>query len=99
MDFSQAAAGVLQFAKDHPFFCAVFALGILVVLAPWFKLIGFGDRGPIEGICWSFNVLIRCFLLVGTIAASWQSKYGGNVPAQSSFAFFQRRGMTRKRKL
>ena len=46
-----------QFAKDHPVFVAVVALGILVVLAPWaIEVLGFGELGPIEGMstsCWS----------------------------------------------
>ena len=43
---------VLKFGKEHPVFCAVVALGILVILAPWaIEAIGFGELGPIEGIC------------------------------------------------
>ena len=42
---------VWQFAKDHPVFVAVVALGILVVLAPWaIEVLGFGKLGPIEGM-------------------------------------------------
>jgi len=49
---TQVVADVLQFAKDHPVFCAVVALGILVILAPWaIEAVGFGELGPIEGMC------------------------------------------------
>jgi len=42
---------VLEFGKEHKLFCALVALGILVVLAPWaIEAIGFGEMGPIEGI-------------------------------------------------
>ena len=48
---SQVVAEVWKFAKDHPVFVAVVALGILVVLAPWaIEVLGFGELGPIEGI-------------------------------------------------
>jgi hypothetical protein len=54
---AQAASNVWQFAKDHPVFCTVVALGILVILMPWLiEALGFGQLGPIEGICRSFNV-------------------------------------------
>jgi hypothetical protein len=49
---TQIAADVLDFAKEHPVFCAVVALGILVILAPWaIEALGFGELGPIEGMC------------------------------------------------
>lgn len=74
----QVAMDVWGFAKEHPVFCAVVALGILVILAPWaVGVLGFGELGPIEG----------------TFAAWWQSTYGGYVPAGSLFSFFQRLGM------
>jgi len=75
---SHVVADVLEFAKEHPVFCAVVALGILVILAPWvIEVLGFGELGPIEG----------------TFAAWWQSRYVGYVPANSLFSFFQRLGM------
>jgi len=75
---AQVIEEVFQFAKDHPVFVSLIALGILVVLAPWaITALGFGELGPIEG----------------TFAALWQSTYGGFVPARSLFAFFQRLGM------
>jgi len=54
-DAYDKAAGVVEevwkFAKDHPVFVAVVALGILVILAPWaVEVLGFGELGPIEGI-------------------------------------------------
>jgi hypothetical protein len=48
---AQAAGDVWGFAKEHPVFCAVVALGILVILAPWaIEVLGFGELGPIEGM-------------------------------------------------
>jgi len=81
---TQIVADVLQFSKEHPVFCAVVALGILVILAPWaIEVVGFGELGPVEG----------------TFAAWWQSTYAGYVPARSLFSFFQRLGMVWRRKL
>ncbi|KIL66898.1 hypothetical protein M378DRAFT_74719 [Amanita muscaria Koide BX008] len=75
---AQVVADIWGFAKEHPVFCAVVALGILVILAPWaIEVLGFGELGPIEG----------------TFAAWWQSRYAGYVPAGSLFSFFQRLGM------
>jgi hypothetical protein len=49
---TQIVADVLEFAKEHPVFCAVVAVGILVILAPWaIEALGFGELGPIEGMC------------------------------------------------
>jgi hypothetical protein len=49
---TQVVADVLGFVKEHPVFFAVVALGILVVLAPWaVEAVGFGELGPIEGMC------------------------------------------------
>ncbi|MCJ1403304.1 hypothetical protein MMC11_006527 [Xylographa trunciseda] len=47
------AAEVLGFARDHPVLtevvCAVIALGILMLLAPWvIHALGFGMLGPVE---------------------------------------------------
>jgi len=42
---------VWNFSKDHPVFCAVVALGILVIFMPWaIEVLGFGELGPIEGM-------------------------------------------------
>ena len=49
---TQIVADVFEFAKEHPVFCAVVAAGILVILAPWaIEALGFGELGPIEGMC------------------------------------------------
>ena len=38
------------FVKDHPIICAVIAIGILVVLAPWvIEALGFAEGGVLEG--------------------------------------------------
>lgn len=47
---TEAAINVGNFATDHPVFCTVIALGILVILMPWvIELLGFAAEGPIEG--------------------------------------------------
>lgn len=43
------------FAADHPVFCTLVALGVLVVLAPYVVeylgfCAGFGEAGPVEGM-------------------------------------------------
>jgi hypothetical protein len=94
---AQVVAAMWGFAKDHPVFCAIVALGILAILAPWaIRALGFAAKGPLKGISVVVNVqediFMRC-LSVGTFAAWWQSTYGGYVSAGSWFAFFQRLGM------
>lgn len=38
------------FAHDHPYFCALIAVGILAVLMPWvLEALGFAELGPVEG--------------------------------------------------
>lgn len=42
--------GVEGFVRDHPVVCALIALGILVLLAPWvIEALGFADGGILEG--------------------------------------------------
>jgi hypothetical protein len=42
--------GIEGFVKDHPVMCAVIAIGILVVLAPWvIEALGFAEGGILEG--------------------------------------------------
>jgi hypothetical protein len=49
--FSKATSAALEFAKEHPVYCTIIALGILVMLAPWaVEALGFGELGPIEGM-------------------------------------------------
>jgi hypothetical protein len=33
--FNKATAASIGFAREHPVYCAVIALGILVIIAPW----------------------------------------------------------------
>lgn len=52
---SDAAAGIADFAREHPLYaaamCAVIALGILMILAPCvIEALGFGVLGPVEGM-------------------------------------------------
>ena len=45
-----AAAEIEGFARDHPVFCTVVALGVLVILAPYvLEALGFGALAPVEG--------------------------------------------------
>lgn len=79
----KATAAAIGFAKEHPVFCTIVALGVLVLLVPWaIEALGFGELGPIEG----------------TFAAAWQARYAGYVPKGSLFSFFQRLGMVWGRK-
>ncbi|KAJ9223365.1 hypothetical protein DTO169C6_4172 [Paecilomyces variotii] len=79
--FDKATYEAMGFAREHPMYCAVIALGIMVILTPWcLEALGFGELGPIEG----------------TFAARWQCMYGGYVPKGSLFSYFQRLGMVWK---
>ena len=47
----KATTAAIEFAKEHPVFCTIVALGVLVLLAPWvIEALGFGELGPIEGM-------------------------------------------------
>ena len=42
--------GIEGFVKEHPILCALIALGILVLLAPWvIEALGFAEGGILEG--------------------------------------------------
>lgn len=74
----QAKDAAIGFAKDHPVYATLIALGILAILMPWaLEILGFGDLGPIEG----------------SFAAEWQSAFAGYVPKGSLFSYFQKLGM------
>lgn len=74
----QAENAAIGFAKEHPVYATLIALGILAILLPWtLEILGFGELGPIEG----------------SFAALWQSRYAGYVPKGSLFSYFQRLGM------
>jgi hypothetical protein len=63
---TQVVEDVWKFAKEHPVFCAVVGLGILVILAPWaIEAMGFAEFGPVEGMCicgrvYHANVVLAC---------------------------------------
>lgn len=39
-----------DFASEHPYFCALIAVGVLAVLMPWvLEALGFAELGPLEG--------------------------------------------------
>lgn len=75
---TKAKEAAVEFAKEHPVFAILLALGVLAVLAPWvLEILGFGELGPIAG----------------SFAARWQSTYSGYVPRGALFTYFQRLGM------
>ena len=48
--YDKAVSEATEFACDHPIFCTVIALGILVALMPWvLEALGFAELGPAEG--------------------------------------------------
>lgn len=68
----------IGFARDHPAYATLIALGVLAILTPWvIEALGFSELGPVEG----------------SFAAAWQRLYAGFVPKGSLFSFFQRLGM------
>jgi hypothetical protein len=48
--FDRAASAATGFARDHPIYTTIIALGILAVLLPWvIEALGFAELGPVEG--------------------------------------------------
>jgi ElaB/YqjD/DUF883 family membrane-anchored ribosome-binding protein len=46
----EAARSIEGFVVEHPVFCTVIALGVLVTVAPWvLEALGFAALGPVEG--------------------------------------------------
>lgn len=46
----RAGAAAFDFAKEHPVYATIIALGVLVVMAPWvLEVLGFAELGPVEG--------------------------------------------------
>lgn len=75
---ARAAQEAYDFARNHPIYATILALGVLRLLAPWvLRLLGFGELGPVAD----------------SFAAWWQSLYAGDVPKGSLFSFFQRLGI------
>ncbi|GJP94088.1 endoribonuclease L-PSP family protein [Aspergillus niger] len=75
---NKAKEAAVDFAKEHPVFTILLALGVLAALAPWvLEVLGFGELGPIAG----------------SFAARWQAAYAGYVPRGALFTYFQRLGM------
>ncbi|MCJ1309697.1 hypothetical protein MMC25_003357 [Agyrium rufum] len=80
----KAMAAATGFARDHPYYTALIAVGVLVILSPWtLEILGFGELGIVEE----------------SFAACWQAMYRGYVSRGSLFAFFQRLGMVWRRHL
>ncbi|ODM23787.1 hypothetical protein SI65_01376 [Aspergillus cristatus] len=73
----KAKDAAVGFAKEHPVYTTLIALGILFVLLPWvLEVLGFGEVG----------------VTPGSWAARWQSTYEGYVPKGALFGYFQRLG-------
>jgi len=48
--FDRAVAAAVDFAREHPVYTTIIAIGILVVLLPWvIEALGFAKLGPVEG--------------------------------------------------
>lgn len=46
----KATAEAYDFAKEHPVYCTIIALGVLCLLWPWaLEALGFGEAGIMEG--------------------------------------------------
>jgi len=74
----RAIVAAADFVKEHPAYCTLIAIGILVIMAPWvLELLGFAELGPVKG----------------SFAALWQARYAGYVPKGSLFSYLQRLGM------
>lgn len=53
-----AAEELFDFAKEHPVFVTIVAIGVLALLAPWaVEALGFGELGPVEGLCTPPNTM------------------------------------------
>jgi hypothetical protein len=58
----EAALAVNGFVQEHPVFCTVVALGVLVIIAPWvIEALGFAELGPVEGMF----PLLHLVMLIG----------------------------------
>lgn len=94
----RAVLEAYDFAKEHPVYCTIIALGVLCLLWPVvLDALGFGEAGIIEGkhesevpkqLDEEANGSNK-----GSLAARWQSLYP-EVPKGSVFSFLQRLGMT-----
>jgi hypothetical protein len=92
----EVALAVEGFVTDHPVFCTVIAIGILVLLAPWaIEALGFAELGPIGGTYFplSKSPIMSLTVSLGSYAARWQMVYGAEVPKGSLFSLFQQLGM------
>ncbi|KAK0664167.1 hypothetical protein DIS24_g477 [Lasiodiplodia hormozganensis] len=46
----KSVAAAEEFAREHPVYTTIIAIGVLAVLSPWvLEAVGFGELGPIEG--------------------------------------------------
>lgn len=90
-----AAEKIEGFAKDHPVWTTVIALGMLAIMCPAvIHLLGFGLQGVTKGelLQQSISRQLRLTYAAASYAAAWQSTYRGLVPAKSLFAYLQHLG-------
>lgn len=89
-----------EFAKEHPYYTAIIAIGVLALLAPWvIDALGFGQLGPRAGMLRRTSrgraTMLTC--CAASFAARWMSRIAkseGHVSKGSLYAFLQRLGMT-----
>ncbi|KAJ9602931.1 hypothetical protein H2200_012711 [Cladophialophora chaetospira] len=80
--YDKAVAAAVGFARDHPVWTTLIALGMLAILLPWvLEALGFGEAGPVAG----------------RFAAWWMRRYAGYVSKGSLYSFLQRLGMVWRR--
>lgn len=50
--FERATREAVDFAREHPVYCTIIALGILVMVMPWvLQVLGFAEVGIVKGEC------------------------------------------------
>ncbi|GKT59992.1 hypothetical protein ColTof4_00133 [Colletotrichum tofieldiae] len=60
---TDAAESVFEFAKDHPVFVTIIAIGVLVIIAPWvLEALGFGELGPVATPRNGMEMSIGCYM-------------------------------------
>jgi hypothetical protein len=57
--FDKATEAAVIFAREHPVYATLIALGIIVILFPWMiEALGFGFEGPIEGRSGLYSIFL-----------------------------------------
>lgn len=91
----EVARSMEGFVVEHPVFCTVVALGVLVSCQFCTEMRACANVLQAIIAPWVIEALGFSELgpVEGTFASWWQSTYGGLVPKGSLFSFFQRLGM------